>query len=417
MKISYFHYLLPSDMALNHVREFARATRSLGHEISVHALNPEREEAPGPKGRGRRAAKQVLGRLVHEPNQIFRNALYIRRELAIVARDRPDIILSRASPLTAACVAVGRLTRLGVVLEVNSPFSEARLFQSDPYFNLPWVGDVIERIAVRGADALVVVSDALRHYLAQRNGLDLENITVSHNGVDTERFRPGIDGTAVRARWDLGCRPVVGFVGGLHPWRQPEVLLNVIERMKCLPDIRFLLVGHGEEWVAFERQLATLGLSDRVVLTGRVDHADMPRHLAAMDVALVPGSAFYMSPLKLFEYMACGVVPVAPRSPAIEEIVRDGETGCLFTPGKLDEIVGCLTHLLNEPLLRADIARAAAEDMQHRFTWVRCAARVMRTCERVLERTRSTARGAETPSRSLMGAPPALDDSARGLRD
>ena len=83
--------------------------------------------------------------------------------------------------------------------------------------------------------------------------------------------------------------------------------------------------------------------------TGAVPHEEIPAWLGHFDVALAPyrptEHAFYFSPLKLFEYMACGVPTVAARLGQIEEVVRHGETGLLYTPGQLDEFDGSVRPL------------------------------------------------------------------------
>ena len=78
------------------------------------------------------------------------------------------------------------------------------------------------------------------------------------------------------------------------------------------------------------------GIADAVVLPGAIAHTDMPEFIAAMDVAVVsarPDAGFHYSPLKLREYMACGVPVVAPRLGEIPRTVHDGEDALLHPPG------------------------------------------------------------------------------------
>src|SRR5262249_16377638 len=85
---------------------------------------------------------------------------------------------------------------------------------------------------------------------------------------------------------------------------------------------------------------------------------------------------FYFSPLKLFEYMACGAPVVAPRLGQIAEVVRDGETGLLYPPGELDGLVGACERLLSDPALRRRLGQAAPPEVHGRCTWDHNAASV-----------------------------------------
>jgi glycosyltransferase involved in cell wall biosynthesis len=98
------------------------------------------------------------------------------------------------------------------------------------------------------------------------------------------------------------------------------------------------------------------------------------------DIAVAPypraDHAFYFSPLKLFEYMACGVPVVAARLGQISEILRDGETGLLCPPGDLDALVKSCSTLLADMSLRKRLGHAAAAIVREQFTWDRNAARI-----------------------------------------
>ncbi|HYQ82917.1 MAG TPA: glycosyltransferase family 4 protein, partial [Rubrobacter sp.] len=99
------------------------------------------------------------------------------------------------------------------------------------------------------------------------------------------------------------------------------------------------------------------------------------------DVALAPyprpAHDFYFSPLKLFEYLACGAPVVAASLGQIAEVIRHGETGLLYPPGELDALVASCARLLEDPDLRRRMGRAAAKEIRDRYTWDHNAARVI----------------------------------------
>jgi glycosyltransferase involved in cell wall biosynthesis len=384
MKIAYFHYLYGQDTALNHVRQFAEAVRGLGHTISVHAMNLAPSDNGRIRNRIRRSLKKSLSRYLHEIKELWWNPRYIVRELDVVRQEKPDVILSRTGLLTASCLAVAKWSGKPLVLEVNSPACESAMYL-DQYLHIPWVGEWLEGLTVRRAAEVIVVSDALGQYLKSRHNIGSNKITVNHNGADCEKFHPGLNGSRMRGQLGLDDKKVVGFVGSLHRWRGPDFFIAVMQRVGKISGVTFLLVGDGPEWKKFQQKLLMVELKDNVVFVGRVPHESIPEYLAAMDVAFVPESSFYMSPLKLIEFMAAGVPTVSPRYKAIEELVSDGQNGFLFSPQDVDGAVHCITSALAEDNKRQKIGIAAACKVRRNLTWRHNAERVISACVRVLE--------------------------------
>jgi glycosyltransferase involved in cell wall biosynthesis len=162
-------------------------------------------------------------------------------------------------------------------------------------------------------------------------------VRVLPNAVDTDLFRPDVDGAQVRRRCDLDGRFVVGFAGTFKAWHGVDILLAAFRDLRQTdPSIHLLLVGDGPLRPALEETVRTTGLEEAVTFAGRVAHDAMPAYLAAMDIAVAPYPAldeFYFSPLKIFEYMAAGRAVLASRVGQVVDLIVDGETGLLFDPG------------------------------------------------------------------------------------
>ena len=158
----------------------------------------------------------------------------------------------------------------------------------------------------------------------------------------------------------------------------PALLDRLVSRY---PGLRLVIVGDGPLRGEVERELRERCLARSVVLTGWLPHAEVAALVRQFDVALAPYSRldhdFYFSPLKLFEYMACGVPVVAAALGQIEEVVRDGETGLLYPPGQQDALLAACDRLLEDPDLRRRMGRAAAKEIHGRYTWDHNAARVI----------------------------------------
>ena len=123
-----------------------------------------RTRAPGRALRARGFLKRVLGRYLHEPKELLWNPFYVRKERRLLSRAPPDVLLVRDHLMTSSCLRVARSLSLPLVLEMNAPAVESRLYL-DEYWHLPFVPEYLEGRKLREADTVTVVSSALRDHL------------------------------------------------------------------------------------------------------------------------------------------------------------------------------------------------------------------------------------------------------------
>lgn len=291
----------------------------------------------------------------------------------------PDVIYERASLYGTAGVALARELKVPLFVELNAP-----LPVEQSAYRATVLGELVaqaERGALLQADAVLTVSAPLRDYVVSL-GVEPGRVSVVPNGVDATLFQPSPPDPAGRARWGLGNGPVLGFVGGLRPWHGVEALPTLLEKLvHRYRGLRLVIAGDGPLRGELEHTLKERGLTRSVVFTGWLPHEEVAGLIRQFDVALAPYSqpehAFYFSPLKLFEYMSCGVPVVAAALGQIAEIVRDGETGLLYPPDELDALTEACDRLLADPALRQRLGQAAAKEIRGLYTWDQNAARVV----------------------------------------
>ena len=291
----------------------------------------------------------------------------------------PDFIYERASLYATAGVSLACQLNRPLLVELNAPQAvEQSTYRATAFGEL---AAQAERWTLARADAILVVSALLRDHVTSL-AVEPARVHVVPNGVNSALFRPAPREGAARARWGLGDGPVLGFVGGMRPWHGVQILPALLDRLvRSYPDLRLVVAGDGPLRGELDRDFRQRGLASSAILPGALAHEEVAELIRQFDVALAPypepEHAFYFSPLKVFEYMACGVPVVAARLGQVAEIVRDGELGLLYPPGDLDALTAACDRLLADPHLRQRLGQAAAEEIRGSYTWDHNAARVV----------------------------------------
>lgn len=385
-----------------HVRALVRAFGELGHEVTLlcaSASNPESLESDlkarvlvCPQAGWNRTfgkALRTLNRLLGRPDRrnldllkLLHNFSFRRDVERAIRQVNPDFIYERYSLWAVAGSQIAGRSSLPQVLEVNAPLAyEEQVYRAGLTFPR-WARSMEHRVW-RKADVVIPVSAALRERMvAARVGA--ERIHVLPNAVDTDLFRPDVDGHGVRDRFQLDDRFVVGFVGSFKAWHGIDLLIDAFHDLhQSDPSTHLLLVGDGPLREALNQQVRRLGMEEAVTFAGGIPHGEIPQYLAAMHATVAPYPAleeFYYSPLKLFEYMAAGRAVVSSRVGQVAEVITDAVNGLLFSPGDRTGLVECMQRLRKNPELRTQLGRNAAAACSHN-TWQQHALKVVEWVE------------------------------------
>lgn len=279
-----------------------------------------------------------------------------RRLAEVAASVRPDILHAHSPVLNALpTLRVGRRLGLPVVYEVRALWEDAAVDHGTARENgvRYRLSRALETRALRRVDAITTICEGLRKDIMGR-GIGGDRITVVPNAVNLAEFPDSCaPDPALAAELGLTGRTVLGFVGSFYAYEGLHLLLGGFAQiLKSMPETRVLLVGSGPEESRLRSQTAALGLGDKVIFAGRVEHAEIARYYGLMDVMIYPRIAIRLTdlvtPLKPLEAMAQRKIVVASDVGGHHELIRDGETGNLFTAGDSGALVATVLRVLGD---------------------------------------------------------------------
>ena len=260
------------------------------------------------------------------------------------------------------------------------------------YYYLPFLPDLSEKIMLKLADAVIVVSDELKRYFI-RSGIKSNKIHVVVNGVDIDKFKCEKKNKKVMATYGFTSNQVVvGFIGSFSHWHGLDLLLDsFVNVVNIKKNVKFFLIGDGFNREILEKNVAEKNIDHHVVFTGLVPHDAIPDYLSVMDIVLAPYpdlDLFYFSPLKLFEYMAASKPVIATRVGQVNSIIKDGENGYLFKTDDLFQFEKQLIVLIEDKKLRNKIGKEARKTVLSDYTWEICAGKTERICRAQITRSK-----------------------------
>lgn len=202
----------------------------------------------------------------------------------------------------------------------------------------------------RMATGLVAVSHQSKQLMVEKWGWPSRKVEIISNGVDTDRFRPAETPRA-------GGPFVVGTVGNLRSVKNHALLLDACaDLVRRNVDLEVRIAGEGEQQDNLLALAASNGLAERLTLCGRVE--DVPGFLHNLDL-FVLSSDSEQHPNALNEAMACGLACVSTRVGCVDELLDDGHSGTIVSPGNQAELTAAIGKLILNSTLRTAHGRAA----------------------------------------------------------
>ena len=241
----------------------------------------------------------------------------------------------------------------------------------------------LDRVALRGFDKVVVVSDAVADIL-RRWGVAPDKVSTIFNGVDIERFKEATP--TLRHEIAPQDHSLVGFVGRLVPGKGGELLLRAAQKVLAVHrKTTFVLVGDGPSRRGWETLATELGIGQHVTFAGVRD--DMPGVYASLDIVVLP-SLIESMPMCLLEAMAAGKPVIATRVGAVPKLIIPEQTGLLFDSADVNGLATHILRLLEDPELACRLGQNGRAHASRHFSAEAMAKSYRGQYEKVLARRR-----------------------------
>jgi len=227
------------------------------------------------------------------------------------------------------------------------------------------------RLVNRFVDRVIAVSERVRNYCIQVDGLNPQKVLTLHNGIDPANAGSELDPRTCRRLLSIpDTAHVVTTVGHIRKVKGVDIFIRAAARVcEEFPNAVFLVVGGITEKSHFEELLQlsdTLGLGQRIKWLG--DRKDIWPILKASDVFCLPSRSEGFSNA-LIEAMACSLACVATDVGGNGEAITDGINGYLVRPGDPEVMAARISNLLRFPAKAVELGRAARAEVLSRFTF------------------------------------------------
>lgn len=324
-----------------HVHEIIRGLRRRGWSVTL--FEPDRASTAG-------TAKKLVA--------FYRTQKRLWRNLNQFA-----LLYHRYHVLAFPSLLWARWRGVPVILEINGLSDD--LVIAYPWTRwFVWPVRMLTRWSYRMADALIVVTPALKASVLEETGS--KPVFVIPNGANTELFHPDAKTPKTLPR------PYALFFGALASWQGIDTLLEAVKHPAWPCDVDLVVVGDGVERRRVEQAAAQ---QERIVYAGPLAYHDMPGVIANCLAAVIPKNSLGnrsrtgLFPLKLFESLACGRPVVVTDFPGQADLIREHRCGIVVPAESPQRLAEAVDWLHDRPDAREQMGKRGRQAVVQRHSW------------------------------------------------
>jgi len=303
---------------------------------------------------------------------------------------KPDVIYVRHTIVLYSYILLSKVFKIPYILEINGlPVEQFKIFchnaGSIRTIAINIFTKINEKLSYKYAKKIIVVTPDIKKYIVTNYNIDPNRISVIQNGANTDLFKPA---SKHEVRKELGLDKkynYIGFSGSFVRWHGLEELVkSALQILKKNKNVKFLLVGNGATRKRICHLVNNLHLTNSFIFIDIVPYAEVPKYVNSFDIGIIlkykniPGS-----PLKLWEYMACGIPIIATDSEDFK-VIEECHCGILVNPEKTEKIANAILTLLGNEKLRREMGENGRKYVVKHHSWKIVAKRIERVINEAL---------------------------------
>ncbi len=245
----------------------------------------------------------------------------------------------------------------------------------------------ISRDLFRNVDSVVAVTHGIKREVIVRYGVKSDKIFVIQNGANINLFK-SMSRSLCREKFGLNqSDKYVCFIGNLAPWQGVENLVKasplIFEKeMK----VRFLIVGDGILGETLRIMVKEINMDERFHFLGKIPYENVPFIINASDVCVAPfirrrNEKIGLSPLKIYEYLACGRPVVASDIEGVGDFLLETGSGITVEPENYEALAQGIIELLHKEEVRKVMGRNGRDAVVKEHSWDSVAEKVVEVCK------------------------------------
>ena len=205
-------------------------------------------------------------------------------------------------------------------------------------------------------DRIIVNARVIKDILVNEARVKEEKVAIVYNGVDMERFHPGVSGNGIRREYGLDRDvPVVGMIANFTRKKAHHIFFEAAAGvLKKRPEVKFLLVGQGD-YEKYQSQVKERGVSDSFIFTGFRE--DIPEIIASLNVSVISSRKGEGLTGSVVESMAMAKPVISTDVAGNAEVVIDKETGLLVPAGDVRMLEEAMLFFITHPEKAGEMGR------------------------------------------------------------
>lgn len=275
----------------------------------------------------------------------------------------PDILYIRSHFAAFPTAIWARNKKIPVIQEINGPYED--LFLAWPWTRyLAPLFKWLARKQWQWADACIVVTPELKSWLIGEIGS--ADLFIIPNGANTELFNPNADNSLSLPE------PYVVFFGALAVWQGVDLILKALKLPDWPADLHFVACGDGPA----RQQLEAAAIDDtRIIYLGSVPYLEISGIISHSLAGLCPKnnkgerSKTGLSPLKVYETLACGVPVIVSNFPGQADLVKTNKCGLIISPDNPHELLEAVKYLYSHRQEAHDMGQRGRSIIESEHSW------------------------------------------------